>query len=55
MRRPAFTEYHSGTNARSSEREGGGIEGYTETGEVLVSDLIQVCGEREDGECEQAG
>ena len=55
MRRPAFTEYISGTNALSSECKGGGVEGYTETCKVLVGDLIQVCGECEDGECKQAG
>ena len=34
MDRFAFFERTGGTNARSSEREGGGIGGYTETDEV---------------------
>ena len=55
MDRFAFIEYISGTNACSSECEGGGVEGYTETDEVLVGDGVQVCGECEDEECEQAG
>ena len=55
MRRPAFTEYISGTNALSSECKGGGVEGYTETDEVWIGDGVQVCGECENEECGEVG
>ena len=40
MDRPAFIERAGWTNACSSEREGGGVERYTETDEVWIGDGV---------------